>query len=39
MGLINWELIKNPANWVISGMMVLLVILAGTYIQKAAGKL
>lgn len=37
--MINWELIKNPANWIITGMMVLLVVMAGTYIQKSAQKL
>lgn len=37
--MLNWELMKNPANWFITGMMVLLVVMAGTYIQKSAQKL
>lgn len=37
MKLINWEIVKNPMNWLIVGMMLLLAGVAGHLVMKRFG--
>jgi ABC-type uncharacterized transport system permease subunit len=37
MGIVNWDLLKNPLNWIIVILMIIIAATAGHYVATLAG--